>query len=425
MKVLILFLAFFTYMFAEETQMFPQTPTSNYNPNYEHKESGQNTFKQAEILQEQNTKNTPLIEEKEVESKGEFGEDLLNPSVKNSQKEQFVPNPLIASKLLYVDLLNPPSAILYVNQIVPYEVRVMAFSSYNTIVVDFSNETSIEVLNKDQNWSIQGDGTLTNTYYLKIKQPNYKIPDISITLNTKEGEAKEVLKGISGKAINLEKSNFSSVIAQELIIKDTKITSYDENNNLAVFQLKSKVGNLLDFKLKQYKQQGIESKSGDISNMEVFYYVIVPKELEEISFEYFNTEKSSYAELKVPNLPEDDRVSTQSDIKPKNNYQIYQILILIVVALLFLGLYFYKRKWIFIIFAILPLVGIVYILSIRTSATLIPNAIVRIQPTYNSTIILQTTGTLKVDVITQKRGYYKIVLEDGKIGWVKENDIQN
>ncbi|CAM2790001.1 SH3 domain-containing protein [Helicobacter burdigaliensis] len=405
--------------------MFPQTPIKNYSPSQEQIKTLDNGFQEAEILPNGEKNHMPLIEEKEGEIKGEFGEDLLNPIKKDVAKEEFVPNPLISSKLLYVDLLNSPSAVLYINQIVPYEVRVMAFSSYNTIAVDFSEETSVEVLNKEQKWSIQGDGTLVNTYYLKIKQLNYKFPDISITLNTKEGEAKEILKGASGKAINLEKANFSSVIAKELVIKDTKITSFDEKNNLAVFQLKSQVGNLLDFKLKQYKQQGIESKSGDIANREVFYYVIVPKELEEIAFEYFNTDKSSYVELKMPNLAEDDKVSTQSDITPKNNYQIYQILVLIVIALLFFGLYFYKRKWIFIVLAILPLFGILYILSIRTSATLVPNTIVRIQPTFNSTIILQTEEALKVEVITQKRGYYKVVLEDGKIGWVKENDVQN
>ena len=339
-------------------------------------------------------------------------------------------NPIV--KNVYLELLNPPLDILYVHQIIPLELKLLVLSDYSTIKTEFIfensvQEGSIEILNKDENWSIHTeDSSLRNTFYLKIKQPNYTIPQIKVSVHTSEGTASESTQSMNGRAIKLErKGNFSQVLAQDLKVLDTKITSYDTSHNLAVFQLQSVMGNLFDFYLEPYAQQGIESKSGDYKQAEAFYYAIVPKDLNSIRFDYFNLTTAKYTELQIDNIAIEDRVSTQSDIKPKNNYQFFKISLMVFFALLFFGFYLYKRKIIFIILGILTLGILFYSLTLKTSATLKANASLRIQPTFNSTIILTTQEPMQVEILAQRSNYYKVLLKDDRIGWVKRDDLQN
>ena len=85
-----------------------------------------------------------------------------------------------------------------------------------------------------------------------------------MVVKTNEGEAKESTQAIGGKAIVLERKGvYSQVVAQDLQILDTKITSYDSQNNLVVLQIQGNMANLFDFHLAASSQAGIESKSGD------------------------------------------------------------------------------------------------------------------------------------------------------------------
>ncbi|OCR06388.1 hypothetical protein BA920_01890 [Helicobacter pullorum] len=374
------------------------------------------------IDEEIKAKNRSIVDNAALESK-ETKTTRENKTNSNYAEEY----PSLVAKNVYLNLLNPPQDILYVNQIIPIEMKLLIFSDYSNITTNFILENeSIEVLNPNEKWILNQDSSLKNTFYFKIKQPSYTIPKIEVVVKTNEGEAKEATQAIEGKAIVLERKGvYSQVVAQDLQILDTKITSYDSQNNLVVLQIQGNMANLFDFHLAAYSQQGIESKSGDYKESVIFYYVIVPKSLEVLSFDYFNIQSKKYVELQVENLSQDDRISTQSDIKPKNTLQIYKILAAIFLAIVFFGLYFYKRKIIFLILGICVLAVLFYLLSIKTAVSLKPNAEIRIQPTFNSTIILKTKDVIEVKILADRHGYYKVLLEDERIGWVKEDDIQN
>ncbi|KAB0575075.1 SH3 domain-containing protein [Helicobacter pullorum NCTC 12824] len=374
------------------------------------------------IDEEIKAKNRSIVDSAALESK-ETKTTRENKTNSNYAEEY----PSLVAKNVYLNLLNPPQDILYVNQIIPIEMKLLIFSDYSNITTNFILENeSIEVLNPNEKWILNQDSSLKNTFYFKIKQPSYTIPKIEVVVKTNEGEAKESTQAIEGKAIVLERKGvYSQVVAQDLQILDTKITSYDSQNNLVVLQIQGNMANLFDFHLAAYSQQGIESKSGDYKESVIFYYVIVPKSLEVLSFDYFNIQSKKYVELQVENLSQDDRISTQSDIKPKNTLQIYKILAAIFLAIVFFGLYFYKRKIIFLILGICVLAVLFYLLSIKTAVSLKPNAEIRIQPTFNSTIILKTKDVIEVKILADRHGYYKVLLEDERIGWVKEDDIQN
>lgn len=394
-----------------ETRLFPQaTPNPDTsNPELQQEQTPQNSLPNAII-------------ESDIESQ--------NVELQSSDSIQYANKSLV--KNVYLETLTPLLDILYVHQVVALEVKMLIFSGYTTIETEFLFEdnalkNSVEVLNPKQNWVINTeDSSLKNTFYLKINQVQFAIPTIKVSVNTKEGTVSETLTGHTGRAIKLDrKGSYAQVVAESLEILDTKITNYDANHNLAVLQLKSKMGNLFDFHLSAYAKQGIESKSGNYKEATAFYYAIVPKEQNTISFDYFNTQVEKYQTLQVQNIAIEDRVSTQSDIKPKNNYQFFKISLMIFFALLFFGLYLYKRKIIFIMFLVIALAFLLYFVTLKTSVILKSNVALRIQPTFNSTIVLTTHTEQKAEILGKRNNYYKVILEDEHIGWVVKNDIKD
>lgn len=394
-----------------ETRLFPQAAP---NPDVSNTESQQEQIPQNSLPN--------AIIESDIESQ--------NMESQSSDSIQYANKSLV--KNVYLETLTPLLDILYVHQVVALEVKMLIFSEYTTIETEFLFEdnalkNSVEVLNPKQNWVINTeDSSLKNTFYLKINQVQFAIPTIKVRVNTKEGTVSETLIGHTGRAIKLDrKGNYAQVVAESLEILDTKITNYDANHNLAVLQLKSKMGNLFDFHLSAYAKQGIESKSGNYKEATAFYYAIVPKEQNTISFDYFNTQVEKYQTLQVQNIAIEDRVSTQSDIKPKNNYQFFKISLMVFFALLFFGLYLYKRKIIFIIFLVIALAFLLYFVTLKTSVILKSNVALRIQPTFNSTIVLTTHTEQKAEILGKRNNYYKVILEDEHIGWVVKNNIKD
>lgn len=394
-----------------ETRLFPQaTPNPDTsNPELQQEQTPQNSLPNAII-------------ESDIESQ--------NVELQSSDSIQYANKSLV--KNVYLETLTPLLDILYVHQVVALEVKMLIFSGYTTIETEFLFEdnalkNSVEVLNPKQNWVINTeDSSLKNTFYLKINQVQFAIPTIKVSVNTKEGTVSETLTGHTGRAIKLDrKGSYAQVVAESLEILDTKITNYDANHNLAVLQLKSKMGNLFDFHLSAYAKQGIESKSGNYKEATAFYYAIVPKEQNTISFDYFNTQVEKYQTLQVQNIAIEDRVSTQSDIKLKNNYQFFKISLMVFFALLFFGLYLYKRKIIFIMFLVIALAFLLYFVTLKTSVILKSNVALRIQPTFNSTIVLTTHTEQKAEILGKRNNYYKVILEDEHIGWVVKNDIKD
>ena len=370
------------------------------------------------LYAEESLQSFPQINSFDLEESGDSKEDIIVEDAKNSAFQ---------SKLLYVKEKVLPNKILYVGEVIPYKIKLLMLAQYSALQTEFLAENdSVEVLNPKETWVLKEDGSLENTFYLKIKKVNYTIPAIQIIANTTDGLREIEIEKKADRAILLDrKGNFSQVVAEDLRILDSKITSFDSNNNLAVLQLESKMSNILDFHLFNYTQQGIESQSGDYKKAIVFYYVILPKSASKITFEYFNTTQSKYLEMSINNISEDQRISTQSDIKPKNNMQLYQVLVMLLLALIFFGLFFYKRKLLFVLLGLFFVVIALYLFSVKTSAILNKNTAIRIQPTLNSTIIFVAKEPLKIEIIKHKRGYYKVLLEDDRIGWVRESDVKN
>jgi len=351
-----------------------------------------------------------------------------SPSTPKSEEVEPSEPPLVFQrpKSVYLNMMDFPTRTLYQREIVHATYRLLVLANLQSLKTDFlGGDGSVGVLNPNSPWKKEADGSFSNTFYFKIQAQSFTIPKIRVSAEVNGYTDSDESEGRSGKAIVLDRNAlFSKVIAKELRITDYKITSYDNENNLAVFRIEAENSNLEDFSLPYYKKQGVESSSFSPQLSSMIYYVILPKSEESIEFDYFASSDYQYRRLSLPNIAVDEKVSTQSDIKPKNNLRIFELSLLGMGILLFVGLYLYRRHILFLLIAFALLGYGIYSLSAKDEGYLKPEAEVRILPTYNSTVILRPESRLKIEILSEHNGYFKIISEDEKIGWVRKEEVE-
>lgn len=351
-----------------------------------------------------------------------------SPSTPKSEEVEPSAPPLVFQrpKSVYLNMMDFPTRTLYQREIVHATYRLLVLANLQSLKTDFlGGDGSVSVLNPNSPWKREADGSFSNTFYFKIQAQSFTIPKIRVSAEVNGYTDSDESEGRSGKAIVLDRNAlFSKVIAKELRITDYKITSYDNENNLAVFRIEAENSNLEDFSLPYYKKQGVESSSFSPQLSSMIYYVILPKSEESIEFDYFASSDYQYRRLSLPNIAVDEKVSTQSDIKPKNNLRIFELSLLGMGILLFAGLYLYRRHILFLLIAFALLGYGIYSLSAKDEGYLKPEAEVRILPTYNSTVILRPESRLKIEILSEHNGYFKIISEDEKIGWVRKEEVE-
>lgn len=325
-------------------------------------------------------------------------------------------------KLLYLKEYSTPSSA-YKGSIFPIKVKLLALED-GTLSTNLSLQ-GLEALNKNPKWRSEGDNLYSTTYLIKALSEDAKTPAINISL-INQGVTLDNIS-LNSKDIDIipvEVEDFSGVFAQELKTDEFKAAIFDESQNIMIFELSAQNSNLKDFYLKKYDKQGLESYKGDYSNSELIYYVMVDKNIEEIKFKYFNTQTDSFEEIIYENKPTDERVSTQSDLKPKNTFLFTKIILSISLVSIFVALFIFKRKKIFLVLALLVGTAMLLFLFEKGSLVVKKGAKMQILPTPNSTAFYTTATNTEADILAKKGEYIKIEL-DNKIGWIRRSDVKN
>lgn len=325
-------------------------------------------------------------------------------------------------QLLYLKEYSTPSSA-YKGSIFPIKVKVLALDA-GALSSSVSGE-GMHALNSNPKWRSEGENLYSTTYLIKALSEDALTPTIKISLRN-NGVTLDTLslQPQNIDIINVEVEDFSGVFADELKTDEFKAAIFDDTHNILIFELSAKNSNLKDFHLKKYDQQGLESYKGGYNQSELIYYVVVDKNLAELKIKYFNTKKGRFQDIIFENKPTDERVSTQSDLKPKNTFLFTKIILSILLVALFIALFVFKRKKIFLILAILVGVAMLFFLFEKGSLVVKKGANMQILPTANSTIFHTTSASREADILAKKGDYIKIEL-DNKIGWIKKSDAQN
>ena len=319
----------------------------------------------------------------------------------------------------------------YVNQI--YKLSLKA-DIQQDITVDLNltlNKTpSLKWLNeKKYSWFQTRGGLFETTLFFEANDTQAKLNDINVIM-TRNGE---FFQKASKKAPNPKftpvpaKENYTHIVADELKVISHKTTDFDDKTNMMTIQLSVKNGDLSSFYIQndQILRQNVSSINGPLENQRGFAFLIFDKNVTNITFSYFNLQTQKFENFSLNVKIEKDDLSTQTDINPQeSSFKTYKIIVIFTFVGVLIIMFLTSRNLTPLIIA-LVIVGAYFYFQKQTSTGFIAqNTQVKILPIKNSTIFYISKERENVKIFDEKADFVKIMLSDGKIGWVKKESIE-
>ncbi|RKV10509.1 SH3 domain-containing protein [Helicobacter pylori] len=343
----------------------------------------------------------------------------------------------IKAKVAYVkipqleDLENNP---VYIGQIigVTYDLLLFDAEFLEAKIKDGLDKTQIELLNKMPKWKKVEKELFRATYYYKIKGVKASIPSLEVSAFSNKDKYIDhsIAPKVALQVTDLSKNpRYANVMAKDLQVVQYKTKDYDDKNNILVMELAFKEATWEDFHIKEAIKQGFDNVSlNQIKAKEgsVFYYCVLPKTLQNLSFDYFSLSNKQFKTLSFSAIPTQDTTGIQSDLIPKNNFLVFSNMALLALCVFFLVLFFiFGRKLIFLGLGILCLGFVLYhLLFTQKSALLLAHKKIRILPTQNSTILGLSKDEMPITILGSHDDYYKILTPHEQIGWVKKDEVK-
>ncbi|PDX56226.1 SH3 domain-containing protein [Helicobacter pylori] len=343
----------------------------------------------------------------------------------------------IKAKVAYVkipqleDLENTP---VYIGQTigVTYDLLLFDAEFLEAKIKDGLDKTQIELLNKMPKWKKVEQELFRATYYYKIKGIRASVPSLEVSAFSNKDKYIDhsIAPKVALQVTDLSKNpRYANVMAKDLQVVQYKTKDYDDKNNILVMELAFKEANWEDFHVKEAIKQGFDNASlNQIKAKEgsVFYYCVLPKTLQSLSFDYFSLSNRQFKTLSFSAIPTQDTTGIQSDLIPKNNFLVFSNVALLALCVFFLALFFiFGRKLIFLGLGILCLGFVLYnLLFTQKSALLLAHKKIRILPTQNSTILGLSKDEMPIKILGSHDDYYKILTPHEQIGWVKKDEVK-
>ncbi|GAA8172165.1 SH3 domain-containing protein [Helicobacter pylori] len=343
----------------------------------------------------------------------------------------------IKAKVAYVkiprleDLENNP---VYIGQTigVTYDLLLFDAEFLEAKIKDELDKTQIELLSKMPKWKKVEKELFRATYYYKIKGIKASIPPLEVSAFSNKDKYIDysIAPKVTLQVTDLSKNpRYANVMAKDLQVLQYKTKDYDDKNNILVVELAFKEATWEDFHIKEALKQGFDNASlNQIKAKEgsVFYYCVLPKTIQNLSFDYFSLSNRQFKTLSFSVIPTQDTTGIQSDLIPKNNFLVFSNVALLALCVFFLVLFFiFGRKLIFLGLGILCLGFVLYhLLFTQKSALLLAHQKIRILPTQNSTILGLSKNEMPIKILGSHDDYYKILTPHEQIGWVKKNEVK-
>jgi len=329
-------------------------------------------------------------------------------------------------KVIYLSYEKIPSRVLE-GEIFTVTIKALStVKDFMDITYTATNSQGLKLLSEFPSREIDSR-YYYETFHFLATSSTIRLPDFTATLigNNNEESRPTTLLGKELNVISLNpKKDFSHIVAKEFEILEYKTTSYDALHNIVVFVATASNCDISALSLNNVYKQGVESITESYFDSKITYYAIIDKKLENLSFSYFNLEKNRFIPIYIPIIVDDDSVTTQSDLKPKNqSHEILKMAAAAAVAVIAFFIILWRRKYIYLIFILLPLTYIAYVGSPSKEVCIKENSNIYLLPLVNGTIFETTSSVYHLKQEDEIKGWVKVLLENEKIGWVKNEDI--
>ena len=334
----------------------------------------------------------------------------------------------VVAKDIYLSYTSYPKRV-FTHQKFDLHLKAVILKStndYDKIAINFVDQKNIKIIDKNPKWIKDKDNTYTTKITFKINDERFTLPLVTIAL-IKDDNIVDYLSinppKIIFEKIAINQDLFSNVIAKDLQINSIKTKQYTNSELLTTINIEALNGNLEDFYLSSYKEQGIKDLEDNYPNQSIYYYVIIPSHKKEIKFTYYNTLLKDFKTITVQINLEEELVSTQTNLNPYSSSILFykQLFIFILLAItLLLFIYSKKNRYLFLMAILISIIAYLYIPNKKIVLDKGDN--IYILPTKNSTIFYTLKQKELVEIINQNNDFTKVLFNNKKIGWIKNDN---
>jgi len=327
------------------------------------------------------------------------------------------------SKVLYISDYNAPDRVIK-GEIFPVTIKVLStLGKQQKIKYNFVNIYGLKPLNYIPKRKINGNYYL-ETFYFLATSSRAKLPDIKAKIAFND-DSTTLIMGSKLNVVELNpKDNFSNIIANSFDIVNYKTTSYDDKHNIIVLMAKATNSSLSAINFKNVYKQEIESIKKSYKNSKITYIIVIDKRIDNFNFSYFNLKRNKFEEINIPIIVEDDGVTTQTDLKPKNQtHEKVKMYIAIFLTLVLVMFILWRKKYIYLLLVLFPLLYIAQKAIPEKDVCIKKDSAIYLLPVHNGTIFELTQDVSYLPKEGEIKNFTKVKLKNEKIGWVKNEDI--
>ena len=334
----------------------------------------------------------------------------------------------VKPKELILKATNIPKNAI-VGEIFSLEVTANTQNELDFEFITDVDETNVKWLNKKTlEWVKSDVGAYSATFYFMAKSIDAKSARVSLSLKRNGEDYQSANLNLflpKFKELRTDE-NFNGIVADSLEVKKFKTTKFDDTNNIMVVELRGKNIDLGSFNIQNTTilKQGVDTINGDFSSQSAYYFAVFKPNKKSLDFNYYNLKKAKFESFSLPVSVEEDEVSTQIGLNPKQSeFSLYKNVAIYSCVALFLILALLKRNFSYFFVAGVFIALGVYTYNPFGKAVLKPQVNVTILPTKNSSVFYTSVTKENVEILGDREEWRKILFKDGKIGWVKKDDL--
>ncbi len=331
---------------------------------------------------------------------------------------------LNANKVLYLSHTDIPDRVVKGEVFSITLKTISTVRDFNNITYEFQNMQGLNILNSIP-YRERKKKYFLETFKFIATRSLAKLPDITASIKADTEFQTTTLLGKKLNVITLNpKKDFSNIIANSLELLDYKTTSYDTKHNIIVFTAIAQNSDLSVIEFQNVFKQGTESLKKSYTDPKITYFVVIKKDIEKFSFSYFNLINNKFDKVSIPIIVDDDSVTTQTDLKPKDqSKEKIKMTIAITIAIIIFILAIWKKHYFYIILIIFPIVYIIYFAMPSKDVCIRKGSQIHLLPMHNGTIFETTELQYYLPKEGKVENFTKVKLKNDKIGWVKDEDI--
>jgi hypothetical protein len=330
------------------------------------------------------------------------------------------------AKVLYLSYSSVPKRVIK-GQVFSVTIKTLStVKNFIDITYRMSGYRGLKILNTKP-FRKKNSRYYYDTFYFLVTSSRVTIPSFSATLQSSNGRfyRKSRLPSKVLDVVTLNpKDDFLNIIADSFEVTNYKTSSYDAEHNIVVFSAVATKSDISALKFKNVFKQGIESIKPSQGKSKITYYAVIDRRIEKFSFSYFNLKQNRFVQIDIPIIVVDDSVATQTDLKPKDqSHERLKMIIAGIIVLIIVGFVLWKKKYIYLVFALIPLIYIAFVAMPSKSVTIKEGSLIYLLPVKNGTIFERTKQKISLEKEGEVKGFTKVKLKNDKIGWVKNEDI--